>query len=112
MGWNSDEVGSDLEEEVCIELPEIRKSLYGIYRVLKSQNWVEGEKNSDCCQWEKVECNKRLRWVGGLGRDLNLEEGQFQSPMEGGCPDEVSMELPIASNLVTVPVMWDGSVSC
>ncbi|KAK0571638.1 hypothetical protein LWI29_019289 [Acer saccharum] len=55
---------------------------------------------------------RRLRWVGGLGRDLNLEEGQFQSPMEGGCPDKVSMELPIASNLVTVPVMWDGSVSC
>ena len=50
--------------------------------------------------------------MGGLGRDLNLEEGQFQSPMEGGCPDEVSMELPIASNLVTVLVMWDGSVSC
>ncbi|TXG61930.1 hypothetical protein EZV62_013293 [Acer yangbiense] len=25
--------------------------------VLKGQNWVEGEKNSDCCQWEKVECN-------------------------------------------------------
>ena len=57
-----------------------------VLTVLKSQNWVEGEKNSDCCQWEKVECNKRLRWVGGLGRDLNLEEGQFQSPMEGGCP--------------------------
>ncbi|KAL5736988.1 hypothetical protein ACOSQ2_031776 [Xanthoceras sorbifolium] len=20
-------------------------------------DWVEGEKNSDCCQWESVECN-------------------------------------------------------
>ncbi|KAK0570584.1 hypothetical protein LWI29_003525 [Acer saccharum] len=28
-----------------------------VLTVLKGQNWVEGEKNSDCCQWEKVECN-------------------------------------------------------
>ncbi|KAI9159782.1 hypothetical protein LWI28_001871 [Acer negundo] len=60
---------------------------------------------------EPLNCN-------GLGDGLvnyqaevdNFKEGQFQSPMEGGCPDEVSMELPIASNLVIVPVMWDGSI--
>ncbi|KAK4853393.1 hypothetical protein QYF36_008533 [Acer negundo] len=137
MGWNSDEAGSDLvkRKSVLSYRRSGRTRLYGIYRLSKLS--LKESQGIDADDRRKVESliiklkvkvswalshrivmvwvmglsTIRLRWVGGLGCDLNLEEGHFQSPMEGGCPDEVSMELPIASNLVTVPVMWDGSVS-
>ncbi|TXG54002.1 hypothetical protein EZV62_019258 [Acer yangbiense] len=41
---------------IVLEICNLNISLM-VLTVLKSQNWVEGEKNSDCCQWEKVECN-------------------------------------------------------
>ncbi|KAJ4724687.1 LRR receptor-like serine/threonine-protein kinase [Melia azedarach] len=50
-------------------------------------NWVEGDDNSDCCQWESVECNNNTRRV------IKLELSETRSPLSESWYLNAKLEL-------------------